>query len=114
MRKLSNIILINRFLLLVAVVFHFIKFFYGLYSQIALGLFQLSISLILLSYLKQISYSNKRLLNIYYLAVTSYLLLAFFSKDLNEKIVLVVVPMLIAFYFTFILERLKKVSLSIS
>lgn len=115
MRKtILTIAYLNRFIGVMTIMLY-ATFILGFCAQIVLGAFQIISFLILLLFLKHFSKSEKRMLLVYFLVTAFfflgwYLISEVFKSDLNNHLemgLMILIPMSIAVYFTYILEKLK-------
>lgn len=87
-------------------------FILGLYAQIILGAFQILTGIVLLFFIKNFSKENKNRLSIYWCLTIGYGLTWLTSLldflDSLWVVLLIILPLSIASYFTFILESIKK------
>ena len=92
----------------------YLTIFLGLYAQIVLGFFQVIVALVLLGFLGKLSKKLTKHLIVYWIIVLLYGLLYLLEVKIFNIMgdlwwfVIVVVPMSIAGYFTYVLESLKK------
>lgn len=110
---MKNLYYLNKFVLITTLVFY-LTIFLGLYAQIALGAVQLLSALILFLYWKVFSKKTKKQLYIYWLIVALYGVLCLFDwKNINNGFIIIlgfiVIPMLIAGYFFYIINSVKNI-----
>ena len=102
---------INRFFMLTTLVLY-LTVFWGLLAQIFLGAFQVLTGLFLLFFLNRIPEKIKKHLMYYWISVliygAFYLINRFESFEDYWVLSIILVPMGIAGYFTYILESIKK------
>ncbi len=118
MKNLINIIFkANRILMSINVILliSIYGMFYGMYLEVILGLFQVITSLVLLSFWDSYENKTKCRLRIYYSLVIIYFLLLFSTNwsgkaDEFYRIIIgiILIPMSLAIYYTFIIERIKR------
>ena len=82
----------------------------GLYAQVVLGAYQLLVGLILLFFLKKLSIKPKNGILIYWFVVSIYFVITYTLNKVAKDFPVInfmIIPMLIASYFTYILETMK-------
>ena len=102
---------INRVVLAITLILY-TTIFLGLYSQIVLGITQVFSAILLIPIVTKVSNKHKIRLSIYFIIITIYGLSHLLGtlEKLDDFIILIiiVIPMSIAGYFTFILESIKR------
>lgn len=111
MKNISIPVYINRFLMFITVALYFTIIF-GLYAQVVLGAFQVLTGFILLFFLDRIPTGLRNHLLCYWgltLVYGAFCLISRFEGlgDIGF-IMIILIPMSIAGYFTYILESLKN------
>jgi predicted neutral ceramidase superfamily lipid hydrolase len=82
----------------------------GLYAQVVLGAYQLLVGFILLFFLKKLSLKPKNGILIYWFVVSIYFVITYTLNKVAKDFPVInfmIIPMLIASYFTYILETMK-------
>lgn len=109
--KTNRILMCINIILLISIY----GLFYGMYLEVILGFFQVITSVILLFFWNSYENKTKMRLKIYYSLVITYFLLLFFTDwsgkaDEFYRIIIgiILIPMSLAIYFTFIIERIKR------
>lgn len=109
MRNINILIYINRvFMGLTALLYLTIVF--GLYAQVLLGIYQVLIAMFLAMNWLKLTETSRRKLGAYALVVGIYVLLWFIPGFKNNDLIwlkIAIVPMIIAVYFTYILESIR-------
>lgn len=111
MKYLNILIWINRIVLTITIILY-ATLILGLYAQIVLGFTQVLSAVILLFFVKQFSLKNQNRITIYWGITLFYGLL--YLADLFDKldslwvVMLILIPLSIAGYFTYIIESLRK------
>ena len=110
MKYINTITLLNRVIFSITGVLY-LTIFLGLYTQVILGVYQVLIAITLLFFIKRMSIKNRNRLTIYWVLVLVYGLFwlegNFSRYDILSIFVLIIIPLSLAGYFTFILESLK-------
>lgn len=97
---------LNRIMLVLTVVLY-LTLIYGMLAQILLGFFQLMVAIVLGMRWFRLTESNKKKLSYYWCSVVLYFLLWFtpvFQFTTFSWLVISIIPMIIAGYFTYFLE----------
>lgn len=106
---INSVVMINRVLMILTVVL-FATIYLGLYAEVALGIFQVLTALILLCLWKKLPRKEFKKLCMYSGAVIVYFVLGF-VLEMYDKIPfviwIIIIPMSLASYLTFILEKIK-------
>jgi len=105
---------INKIALATTLIFY-LTYYFGLLSQILLGLLQIIFSIILANkFYRNSKYAKKHLLLYWSSVIIEFMLLYFHvnygetSNDFPQIILFSIFPMLIAIYFTLILNKITK------
>lgn len=111
MKYISIPVYLNRFIFIVTGILY-LTIFMGLYAQIILGIYQLIVGSILLFFVNKMPVDLKKRLINYWISVlaygTFYLLTGFEGLKDFGIVIIVLIPLTMAGYFTYILESLKK------
>lgn len=99
--------------LIVATIVMYVTIYFGLLIQIVLGAYQLLLAFVLLFFMKSFSKKGKNKLLIYWAVVLLYGTVWLFNIDVGLEAYLgvifyIILPMIIALYFSFFLESLDK------
>jgi len=110
MKYINIIRRINKVLLIVCIILH-VTIYCGLLFQIVLGFYQVLVAFVLLFYWRELKEKEQYKMFIYYVLVLLYLIMHMVGVlNLNGDywyIFIAIIPMCIAFYFTYLLETLK-------
>lgn len=103
---------LNRALIVTTIVMY-VTIYLGLLVQVILGAYQLLIAFVLLFFMKNFSKKSKNKLMVYWLVVLLYGMVWLIGVDINLAsylwvILYIILPMIIALYFSFFLESLDK------
>ncbi|MFY7672569.1 hypothetical protein ACOSP6_15915 [Tenacibaculum sp. MEBiC06402] len=82
----------------------------GVYAQVVLGAYHLLVGFILLFFLKKLSLKPKNGILIYWFVVSIYFVITYTLNKVAKDFPVInfmIIPMLIASYFTYILETMK-------
>ncbi|SEE34242.1 hypothetical protein SAMN04487765_2204 [Tenacibaculum sp. MAR_2010_89] len=102
---------LNRVLIVTTIVMY-LTIYLGLLVQVILGAYQLLIAFVLLFFIKNFSKKSKNKLMIYWLVVLLYGMVWIIDMDVNlggylGVILYIILPMIIALYFSYFLESLR-------
>ncbi|WP_292949963.1 hypothetical protein [Olleya sp. UBA1516] len=105
---------INKFLVIATTILY-LTLYLGLYAQILLGAVQLISALGILFLWKQYNNKQQKHIILYWILTLCYGLGWLIVKDLNGLflfiLLIIIMPMSLAYYFTWILNNLKKTEL---
>ena len=109
MKNINTLIVVNRLFVVLTVVLYIIVL-YGLMAQFVLGAFQVLTGFGLLFFWKRLTTKHRTLLKYYWLSIGIYFGLLYsgvFSLIDKPWLDILVIPGMITFYFTYVLESFR-------
>ena len=102
---------INKWSYIVTLILY-LTLFLGMYAQVALGIVQIILALVIFTKWNEMNIFNKRYLIIYWIIVliygASYIMVNYYDWDVNFAICLLVIPMIIATYFVYTTNEIYR------